>query len=135
MEKLVATLKVATHNIEVIHRCVYGKDFFSVHELTRGYYQKLSEMTDDIIETFMSIGFYEPGLENSTRLYPSLRGQKIKTYDAYVLVYDIFADITKEIDAIKETLPHDISDKLMGYKVWLRKEMDYKLKRISNSVE
>jgi len=131
MKKLISKLKIITGNIEVIHRNVYGPEFFTTHEITRGYYEYLSSMTDEVAELFMSIGGIEPGLEDSIRVYPPIEVAPIKSFAAYTLIKEMFNDLMNEIDVVKETLPHDISDRLQEHKRWLRKEADYKLNRIS----
>jgi DNA-binding ferritin-like protein len=134
MRNLMSVLKIVTSNIEVIHRNVYGSDFFNVHDVTREYYKLLSDMTDDVIELGMSIGLTEPGLEESLRFYSGLKPEPTKCLQSFAMVREMFHDIIEEIDAAKETLPHDISDKLQEYKRWLRKEADYKLARVLSDI-
>jgi DNA-binding ferritin-like protein len=134
MKNLMSVLKVATSNIEVIHRNVYGTDFFNVHDVTREYYKLLSDMTDDVIELGMSIGLVEPSLEEALRFYPGLKPEPFKCTQSFTMVREMFHDIMEEIDAAKETLPHDISDRLQEYKRWLRKEADNKLARVLSDI-
>lgn len=135
MENLVSKLKIATHNVQVIHRNMYGTGFLSAHTLTEEYYTNLAEMTDEIIETFMSLGFLEPGLDRALRVSESLKGEKIKVNAGLTSIRDIFLDLIATIDKTKETLPHDITDMLEEYKRWLRIEADFTLARILSIID
>lgn len=135
MEKLVSKLKMATHNVQVIHRNMYGIGFLSAHQLTETYYQYLIEMTDEVIEMFMSLGFQEPSLDRALRTTDSLKGEKIKFTAGLNQVRDIFLDLIATLDKTKETLPHDLSDRLEEHKIWLRVEADFTLARILSIVD
>jgi DNA-binding ferritin-like protein len=133
MKNLMSILKIATSNLGVLHRNVYGSDFFNVHEILEEYYKLISNMTDDIIELFMSIREVEPGLEEAMRAYAPIKPEPIKSFLALSTTKEIFQDIIRAIDIAKERLPHDITDRLEEYKRLLRKEADYKLARATNS--
>ncbi len=134
MKNLMSMLKIITSNIEVLHRNVYGTDFFSTHDVTREYYKFLSDMTDDVIEIFMSLGQTEPTLEEAIRVYEPIKPEPIKTSAVFFNIREMFNDLMDQIDLVKETIPHDVADKLQEYKRWLRKEADYKLARATNSI-
>ena len=134
MKNLMSMLKIITSNIEVLHRNVYGIDFFSTHDVTREYYKFLSDMTDDVIEIFMSLGQTEPTLEEAIRVYEPIKPEPIKTSAVFFNIREMFNDLMDQIDLVKETIPHDVADKLQEYKRWLRKEADYKLARATNSI-
>lgn len=135
MEKLISMLKIATHNVQVIHRNMYGVGFLSAHELSETYYNYLQERTDELIELFMTLGFNEPGLDKALRTSDSLEGEKIKFTAGLATIREIFQDLMVQIDRTKETLPGDISEVLEDFKVWLRKEANFTLARILSDVE
>lgn len=135
MEKLVSALKVTTQNLQVLHRNIYGKDFFKAHELTEEYYRTLGDMTDDVIETFMSLGFIEPSIEKACKSFDSIPGGKITVPAAFLLIKEMFLELMTLIDNAKETLPHDITDMLEEYKIFLRVETNYKINRFLGSID
>lgn len=135
MERLVSALKITQENLRVLHRNIHGKDFFTAHNLLEDYYRTVGDMTDSIIEIFMSLGFTEPSMEKSCKSFDSLSGGRITVPNALALVRDMFLDLMSLMDKAKETLPHDISDMLEEHKRWLRLEANYKIARLLNIFE
>lgn len=135
MERLVSALKVTEQNLQVLHRNIHGKEFFTAHNLLEEYYRYIGDMTDEIIELFMSLGFIEPSIEKAIKSFDSLSGGRITVASALSLVRDMFLELIGLIDKAKETLPHDVSDMLEEHKRWLRLEANYKIARFLNIFE
>lgn len=135
MERLVSALKVTEQNLQVLHRNIYGRDFFTAHNLLEEYYRYIGNMTDEIIEIFMTLGFTEPSIETACKSFDSISGNSIKVPAALILVRDMFLELMVLIDKAKETLPHDISDMLEEHKIWLRLEANYKVARFLSDFE
>ena len=127
MEKLMSVLKVATHNLQVVHRNLTGAGWFSDHELIAKYYKELGEMTDDVIEIAMTFDFLEPDLETALEELSSLSGAPISNREAFEYIQIIFLRLLDIFEDSKEGLPVDVTSKFEEYQYWLRKEANYKI--------
>jgi len=127
MEKLISTLKIATHNLQVIHRNLIGDGWFSDHELIAEYYEELREITDDVIEIAMTFDLKEPSLETALKYYNSIGGFTVTNRDAFEHIKRMFNELLEIFEESKEGLPVDVTSKFEEYQYWLRKEANYKI--------
>jgi DNA-binding ferritin-like protein len=128
MNKLLSTLKVITENLEVLHHNVVGKNFFIVHELLKEYYDKISEITDDLIEIGISIGIKEPHIIEAGNIYKFLDIKKYTTDESFQILDKFFTDLLNLFIETRKDLPEDILSKFDDYTYYIRKEVNYKIK-------
>lgn len=122
MIELMKCLKAYTENTQVLHRNVYGIDFYPTHEQLGSYYDTLQAMTDDIIEISIALGYKEEKFSTDELIEVKERNSK----ESFTEVKKMFDDIIVEINRIKD-VPADVINKLQGYQETLRKESEYKL--------
>lgn len=128
LEKLIAYLKIAAHDLQVLHRHLTGDGWFTDHELIEEYYEEVSEMADDIIEIGIALGKREPGLIRSLELARPIDIQKRNSRLTFTMIKEMFHNIVNLIDQLKMDLPYaDVVSKVEEYQYWLRKEADYKI--------
>lgn len=134
MYDLISKLKITTHDLQILHRHLVGESWFPDHELIEEYYNELAEMTDDIAEIAIAMGFREPGLVESIGVQEPLKIEKRNSKTTFQIIQDLFIDLIVLFDDTKDSinLP-DIVSKLEEYQYWLRKEATYKIERRLNS--
>ena len=129
MIKLMSALKIFTHNIQVLHRNVIGENWFIDHQTFEGYYQKLSNITDDVIEIAMTMNLGEPSLDKALTFYNSLGGMRITSEDSFQRIQKMFLELIELFEEVKADLKPDVVSKFEEYQYWLRKEASYKIAR------
>ena len=130
--ELAGMLKVITQNLKFLHRNVHGNDFFNTHEHLDEYYKTVDDITDEYIETFLTLdGFYEPSLEESIKYYPEEKSS-IECDIAFALAQKYFNDLVEKFAEIKSTVPDFVSAKIDEWQLTLYKHANYFIqKRLS----
>lgn len=118
-------LKTYTENLQVLHRNVYGIDFYPTHEQLSEYYDMLQGITDDITEIGIGIGYKEEQFDTKELIEVVDRNSK----ESFTEVKRMFDDIIVIINRIKD-VPADVINKLQEYQEQLRKESEYKLTKV-----
>jgi len=121
---LIKMLKVISENMEVLHRNIYGLDYFPTHSQLGAYYDMIQAMKDDIIE----LGENEPSMEECLNYYVALEVKDRNSKESFIAVKVAFENIIAQINRIKD-VPADVINKLQEYQETLRKETTYKLDR------
>lgn len=122
MQELVTCFKTYTENMQVLHRNVYGIDFYPTHEQLGTYYDMLQGMTDDITEVGIGLGYKEEKFDTTELIEIKDRTSK----DSFTEVKKMFDDIIVRINRVTD-VPADVINKLQEYQETLRKESTYKL--------
>jgi len=125
---LIKMLKVSSENMEVLHRNIYGLDYFPTHSQVGSYYEMIQAMKDDIIEISIGLGENEPSMEECLNYYVALEVKDRNSKESFIAVKVAFENIIAQINRIKD-VPADVINKLQEYQETLRKETTYKLDR------
>lgn len=128
MIDLIKMLKVISENMEVLHRNIYGLDYFPTHYQLWAYYDMIQAMKDDIIEISIGLGENEPSMADSLDYYVALEVKDRNSKESFIAVKVAFENIIAQINRIKD-VPADVINKLQEYQETLRKETTYKLDR------
>lgn len=126
MKDLLILLKVANHNIQVLHRNLVGDGWFADHAQLGEYYEKVQDVFDDLCEVFNGLGVKEPTMAESTEDEITIEDRDC--VESYILVKEMFEEIIAEINRIKD-VPADVTNKLQEYQEYFRKEVEFKLAR------
>lgn len=133
MENLMILTKILSDNFRVLHRNLVGPSWFGDHEILEGYYKKMDDIQDDVIEIGISMGIPEPTFASIMEMgklpYPGLpSGVKFNNDKAFQYTYNFFNALIEAFEAVKKQVPGDVYSKFEEYIYWLRKEAEYKIK-------
>lgn len=130
-QKLCAFLKIAKENIAVLHRNLVGGSWFSDHEKLGEYYDKVGEITDELAERGLSLGYKEPTISEAlllfqTDIYPATDRE---ARESFGMTASIFRSIAGLMNAAKAITPPDVQNRLEEWIYWFNYENDYKIAR------
>jgi DNA-binding ferritin-like protein len=133
MQRLMSILKVVENNLGVLHRHVYGPNWFQSHEKLEEYQNYVAQVKDEVIEIGMTLTFKEPSLKESIEVYSEIESpiSSFSEKDSFEKVKAYFTDISNEFEALRSKLPADVSAKFDEYQYYFRKEAQYKLYRLT----
>lgn len=128
-QDLTSYLKIVYQNLGTLHHNLVGKSFFVIHPLLGEWYNEISEMTDDLIERGIPLGFAEPSIKDAVLAYTNdlLGVENRECEDTIILAKDNFINIVEKMTTAKDGLPVDVQNKIDEYIYYLRKEADYKM--------
>lgn len=125
--KMVAKLKVAYNDLQVLHHYVTGNSFFGVHEAVGELYDKVGDMIDDLVEIGMSVGIHEIGIKDSVLMFEPLPIIGRDCNETARSVIAVCEGLIAVMDECKDSIPYgDIANKIEEYQYYLRKEANYK---------
>ena len=124
---LIAGLKTTADNLGILHTNIIDDDFFTDHEILEGYYKKMYDIQDDVIEIIISLGGRELSMHEACRICPSLKIQNFKSEVAFMIVQKMFQMLIGGFEKCQEFVPSDVYSKFEEYIYWMRKESMYKL--------
>lgn len=132
MENLMILTKILSDNFRVLHRNLVGSSWFGDHEILEGYYKKMDDIQDDVIEIGIAMGIPEPTFASIMEMgqlpYPGLpSGAKFNNDKAFQYTYNFFTALIEAFEAVKKQVPGDVYSKFEEYIYWLRKEAEYKI--------
>lgn len=132
--KLIGALKVHAENIKVYHRNMVGPGFLAAHDFTETIYSYLNDITDEIIEMFMVLGYIEIDLYIAVLLFDITTPHKINVNEALNYTLNHLEEIQSLIYDVKtvkqeDALPDYIISKLEEYEYELSVFI-YKLNQI-----
>ena len=107
-QRMLAFLKILQCNLAVLHHGVSGDGWFEVHNYLDDVQEKLAELTDDLIEAGIALGFTEPTIADAVLLFQR----------------DVLPAVMQAAEGI---VPASVANKLQECEYWLNKEADYKL--------
>lgn len=128
-QDLTSYLKIVYQNLGTLHHNLVGKSFFVIHPLLDEWYNEIGEMTDDLIERGIPLGFAEPSIKDAVLAYTKdlLGVENRECEDTIILAKDNFINIVEKMTTAKDGLPVDVQNKIDEYIYYLRKEADYKM--------
>lgn len=133
--KLIMMLKVAYENLLVLHHNVSGPVWFGTHEQLADYYGQIGDMSDDVTEMGIMLGYKEPTIAECLSASPALTVADRDERTTYAETREIFTGLMAQLQAAEKSLGagyEDVVNKLQEYRETLRKEADYKLLRATN---
>ena len=126
---MLAFLKVLQCNLAVLHHGASGDGWFEVHGYLDDVQEKLAELTDDLIEAGIALGFTEPTIADAVLLFqrdvlPAVKRERKETYR---ITREAFRSTAGLMQASEGIVPASVANKLQECEYWLNKEADYKL--------
>ena len=126
---MLAFLKVLQCNLAVLHHGASGEGWFEVHDYLDDVQEKLAELTDDLIEAGIALGFTEPTIADAVLLFqrdvlPAMKRERKETYH---ITREAFRSAAGLMQASEGIVPASVANKLQECEYWLNKESDYKL--------
>lgn len=134
--ELLKALKSYKESLFTLHHNVVGVNFFPDHEKLGEYYDKVSDIADDLIEIGRAIDIVEPSISESIKAYAVIEIKPRTGVESFRIVQDLFNVLIDGVDELTDEneLPYDITSKLQEYQSWFRKEADYKLANLLQGV-
>ena len=128
-QRMLAFLKVLQCNLAVLHHGASGEGWFEVHGYLDDVQEKLAELTDDLIEAGIALGFTEPTIADAVLLFqrdvlPAMKRERKETYH---ITREAFRSAAGLMQASEGIVPASVANKLQECEYWLNKEADYKL--------
>ena len=133
MKSLLGKIKMIQDNLKVIHRNMIGPGWHTDHVKFGEYYEKISDLEDDIAEMRIMLGETDMTISDAISYY---RSQPVKNYsisEAYSLAKKYFNDLIDSLLIYRDTVPCDCQSELDTWIFWLRKEANYKIDHILRS--
>ena len=126
---MLASLKVRQCNLAVLHHGVSCEGWFEVHGYLDDVQEKLAELTDDLIEAGIALGFTEPTIADAILLFqrdvlPALKRERKETYS---ITREPFRSTAGLMQSAEGIVPASVAIRLQECEYWLNKEADYKL--------
>ena len=128
-QRMLAFLKVLQCNLAVLHHGVSGVGWFEVHGYLDDVQEKLAELTDDLIEAGIALGFTEPTIADAILLFqrdvlPAVKRERKETYS---ITREAFRSTAGLMQSAEGIVPASVANRLQECEYWLNKEADYKL--------
>ena len=127
-QELLKMLKVATINMQTLHRHLVGSNWFGDHKQLGEYYEHLQEDLDKFCELGLAIGVEEPTMKTSLEEYDELEIKDRDCKESYTITKDLFNNIVAQINRISG-LQNDVINALQEAQTYYRVEASYKLER------
>lgn len=118
--EMIKYLKVLYQDLGVLHHNITGATFFSNHEQLGELYEEVGEMTDNLIELGMTIGLFEPSIEESLQFKASIPVRFYTTNEAFTIVVEEFKRAIELMEGVKIFVPDDIKNKIEEHEYTLR---------------
>lgn len=113
-------LKVLAQDVQMLHHNVVGPNFIANHEALADIYNDVAEILDGIIEMGMTIGIFEPSIEESLQFKASLPVRFYSGEEAFKIVSEEFSDAINLLYEASSLVPNDIRSKIEEYQGKLR---------------
>lgn len=127
-QELLKMLKVATINMQTLHRHLVGSNWFGDHKQLGEYYEHLQEDLDKFCELGLAIGVEEPTMKTSLEEYDELEIKDRDCKESYIITKSLFNEIMAQINRISG-LQNDVINALQEAQTYYRVEASYKLER------
>ena len=136
IQKLLAYLKIAYHNLTTLHRnLVHDAGWFGNHEQLGDWYGQISDQLDDLTETGIALGIAEPSIKDAVLAYSGdvITCEPRELTDTLRMTQDIFHRIIDMMQDAEKTVPAAVANKLQEYEYYWNKEANYKIARALGS--
>ena len=130
VQKLLAYLKIAYHNLTTLHRnLVHDAGWFGNHEQLGDWYNQISDQLDDLTETGIALGYAEPSIKDAVLAYSGdvITCEPRELPETLRMTQDIFHRIIDMMQDAEKTVPAAVSNKLQEYEYHWNKEANYKI--------
>ena len=130
VQKLLAYLKIAYHNLTTLHRnLVHDAGWFGNHEQLGDWYNQISDQLDDLTETGIALGIAEPSIKDAVLAYSGdvITCEPRELPETLRMTQDIFHRIIDLMQDAEKTAPAAIANKLQEYEYHWNKEANYKI--------
>ena len=130
VQKLLAYLKIAYHNLTTLHRnLVHDAGWFGNHEQLGDWYNQISDQLDDLTETGIALGFAEPSIKDAVLTYSGdvITCEPRELPETLRMTQGIFHRIIDLMQDAEKTVPAAIANKLQEYEYHWNKEANYKI--------
>ena len=130
VQKLLAYLKIAYHNLTTLHRnLVHDAGWFGNHEQLGDWYNQISDQLDDLTETGIALGIAEPSIKDAVLAYSGdvITCEPRELPETLRMTQDIFHRIIDMMQDAEKTVPAAIANKLQEYEYHWNKEANYKI--------
>ena len=130
VQKLLAYLKIAYHNLTTLHRnLVHDAGWFGNHEQLGDWYNQISDQLDDLTETGITMGCVEPSIKDAVLAYSGdvITCEPRELPETLRMTQDIFHRIIDMMQDAEKTAPAAIANKLQEYEYHWNKEANYKI--------
>lgn len=134
LQQLVCRMKIGQQDLQTLHHYLIGGkgEWLPAHEMLNDFYEKIGEMTDDLVEIGLSVGVEEPNIQQAVNTYTPMAGKPVGVSDALTAAYQTIIDIADMMQEISNGLDDEqryIQSQMDSYIYDLRKTAEYKLKR------
>ena len=136
VQKLLAYLKIAYHNLTTLHRnLVHDAGWFGNHEQLGDWYNQISDQLDDLTETGIALGIAEPSIKDAVLAYSGdvITCEPRELPETLRMTQDIFHRIIDMMQDAEKTAPAAVANKLQEYEYHWNKEANYKIARAIGS--
>ena len=130
VQKLLAYLKIAYHNLTTLHRnLVHDAGWFGNHEQLGDWYNQISDQLDDLTEEGIALGIAEPSIKDAVLAYSGdvITCEPRELPETLRMTQDIFHRIIDMMQDAEKTVPAAIANKLQEYEYHWNKEANYKI--------
>ena len=130
VQKLLAYLKIAYHNLTTLHRnLVHDAGWFGNHEQLGDWYNQISDQLDDLTETGIALGIAEPSIKDAVLAYSGdvITCEPRELPETLRMTQDIFHRVIDLMQDAEKTVPAAIANKLQEYEYHWNKEANYKI--------
>ena len=130
VQKLLAYLKIAYHNLTTLHRnLVHDAGWFGNHEQLGDWYNQISDQLDDLTEAGIALGIAEPSIKDAVLAYSGdiITCEPRELPETLRMTQDIFHRIIDMMQDAEKTAPAAVANKLQEYEYHWNKEANYKI--------
>ena len=127
MKSLLGKIKIVEDNLKILHRNVVGAGWQSDHPKFGEYYEKISDLEDDIAEMIIMLGGDDINIADAIECYRPIVVKKYTIAEAYKISKTYFNDLVEALMRYRELVPCDCQSEIDTWIFWLRKEANYKI--------
>ena len=130
IQKLLAYLKIAYHNLTTLHRnLVHDAGWFGNHEQLGEWYGQISDQLDDLAETGIALGIAEPSIKDAVLTYSGdvITCEPRELPETLRTAQSIFHRIIDLMQDAEKAVPAAVANKLQEYEYHWNKEANYKI--------
>ena len=130
VQKLLAYLKIAYHNLTTLHRnLVHDAGWFGNHEQLGDWYSQISDQLDDLTETGLAMGITEPSIKDAVLAYSGdvITCEPRELSETLRIAQNTFRRIIDLMQDVEKTVPAAVVNKLQEYEYHWDKEANYKI--------
>ena len=130
VQKLLAYLKIAYHNLTTLHRnLVHDAGWFGNHEQLGEWYGQISDQLDDLTETGIALGIAEPSIKDAVLAYSGdiITCEPRELSETLRIAKSILLQASDMMQAAEVNVPAAVANKLQEYEYHWNKEANYKI--------